>query len=63
MEFSNIDYIAEHGKNPRGVGQWAFSTKRHPQPEEVFWAFGTLTEAKKLAREHFKGARLVYVLA
>lgn len=63
MEFSYRDYVAAHGVMPRGKGNWAFSTKRFPNPDEVFWAFGTLTDAKKKAREHFKGAWLVYVLS
>lgn len=63
MTFSNRDYIAEHGKNPRGYGSWAFATKRNAKDEDIFWATGTLTEAKKAAKAHFKGAYIVYVLA
>lgn len=61
--FSNVDYVMEHGKQPKGVGDWAFSKNRHPNPDEIFWCHGSLTEAKKQAAEHFKGAFLVYVLA
>ena len=63
MEFSNRDYISEHGKNPRGYGMWAFATKRNPDESDIFWFTGSLTEAKKAAKEHFKGAYIVYVLA
>ena len=61
--FSNSDYVWEHGKNPRGIGDWAFATSRHPKQEDIFWYFGTLTEAKKQAEKHFAGAFIIYVLA
>lgn len=61
--FSNSDYVWNHGKQPRGVGDWAFATNRHPKPENIFWHHGSLTEAKKAAAEHFKGESIIYVLA
>jgi len=63
MTFSNRDYIEEHGKNPRGYGMWAFATKRSADVSDIFWFTGSLTEAKKAAKAHFKGAHVVYVLA
>ena len=62
--FSNSDYIWEHGKNPRGIGDWAFATSRHPKTnDEVFWYHGSLTEAKKAAADHFGNVFMIYVLA
>lgn len=61
--FSNSDYVWEHGKQPRGVGNWAFATSRRPKPEEIFWHHGTLAEAKKAAAKHFGDAFMIYVLA
>lgn len=65
-EFQTRDYEMAHGKKPRGGGNWAFSTVRHPgSQEQIFWIRQTKTfaEAKKAAREHFAGAPVIYVLS
>ena len=63
MEFSYRDYVSEHGKMPRGYGSWAFATKRNPDSKDILWVVGTFSEAKRKAKEHFKGAWVVFVLA
>lgn len=60
--FNDIEYRISHGKQPRGKGQWAFSTKRKCEPEDTFFSFGTLTAAKKEAAKHFTGATTIYIL-
>ncbi len=57
MEFIINAYIFEHGKRPGGVGGWAFSLHKNPQPAQIFWVRGTYAEAKKQARAHFASAR------
>lgn len=58
IEFDAGEYIATHGRAPRGYGSWAFSTKRNPDvtnPDECFWApVGTFAEAKRWMRQHAK---------
>lgn len=70
MEFDTIEYVKSHGREPRGRGGWAFSDVRNPshdvpngEPGGFFWApSGTYAEAKRAAREHYRGkASVVYV--
>ena len=63
MKFSYRDYVSEHGKMPRGYGSWAFATNPYAKPEDVYWVVGMFAEAKRKAREHFKGEWVVFVLA
>ena len=42
IEFSNREYINEHGKAPKGYGYWYFTFEGFER-----WERGTLTEAKK----------------
>ena len=52
IEFSNSQYIREYGKAPKGgYGYWGFECEGHE-----FWAYGTLTEAKKQVRKQIKEA-------
>ena len=62
MMFDTIEYEISTGKKPKGRGMWAFSTRRHPEPEEIKFFYGTLTEAKKQAKAAFKGEIRIYVL-
>lgn len=45
IEFKTRDYEWTHGHAPRGRGYWGFELDGHE-----FWAYGTLTEAKKACR-------------
>jgi hypothetical protein len=53
--FSQQKYLYNHGKEARGRGCWAFSMDGE---SDIFWAnfdrAMTLTEAKKIAIEHYK---------
>lgn len=60
--FSNDEYIKALGKAPRGTGMWAFSTHRMPEPDEIKWFYGSLTEAKKQAKAAFEKGATIYVL-
>lgn len=54
VEFNTHEYEFSHGKKPRGRGGWAFSFKRNPSMDEIFWINGTYAECKKVAREKAK---------
>jgi hypothetical protein len=60
--FSARPYERSHLKPPRGRGSWAFSSYEGgvEQGEPVFFS-GTLTDAKKQAREHFAAQGVVDV--
>lgn len=54
-------FVRSHGKNPRGKGNWIFSTKQQPSVKElsdqnVVFEAGVMKfkEAKQLAIKHFK---------
>lgn len=49
IEFSTREYLREHMRMPKGYGYWGFEFEGHE-----FWAYGTLTEAKKACRAHIK---------
>jgi len=57
MEFIIDRYVASHGKNPKGLGSWAFCDVKHSDRNDylsfVVWSPSmTLTEAKKWAKNH-----------
>lgn len=59
-EFNTIPYIMSHGKAPRGKGTWGFVpvgrwNRNDPNWIEHVWfaPFGSFTDAKRAAREHF----------
>lgn len=68
IEVSNVLYVRENGKAPRGYGYWAFSMgvrKSSPAEKYIFWAEGmTYGEAVKLAKleAQKRGVRYVYAL-
>lgn len=67
MNFDTRDFEFSHGRKPGGEGRWAFSTHRHPTPEQIFWHQGPYREAKAVARSHFQPTKggpytVVYVL-
>ena len=49
IEFSDRKYMYEHGKAPKGYGQWFFTFEGYSQ-----WVCGTLAEAKRRCREYVK---------
>ena len=48
ITFETRDYVAAHGKQPRGNGTWSFACGAL-----FFTTTGMLTEAKRKARAHF----------
>ena len=46
IEFTDTEYRIENGRAPKGYGYWGFGFEGRE-----FWAYGTLTEAKKKCRE------------
>ena len=54
IEFRNDEYIKSHGKAPKGYGSWAFAASRNPDPLDLKFFHGTLTQAKAQAKEHYK---------
>lgn len=52
-EFSNLHYIAAHGKDPRGKGWWMFEDNQRNIIADI-QGLHTLTEAKKLAAKELK---------
>lgn len=79
MQFTDAPYRRSHGEAPEGFGQWAFAASYtevafdgdlvEQDPDSIFrmfWASGTLTEAKAIARRHFelpdvKGRQFDYI--
>lgn len=45
--YDTTEYHFSHGRAPRGIGQWAFQVTPEPGRHELFWAWGTYTEAKR----------------
>jgi hypothetical protein len=64
LRFDTTPYEASHQQTPRGRGSWAFTTVRQYAMEDVVFSPGGMlySEAKKWAKQHFAGARGVYVL-
>lgn len=63
-EFNTTDYEFSNGMKPRGVGHWAFSMRRNPQPDQLFWARGCdYRTAKAQARKFWAEATpaVIYV--
>ena len=54
IEFRNDEYIKSTGKAPKGTGLWAFADKQNPDPMEVKFFNGTLTQAKAQAKDYYK---------
>lgn len=52
-DFSNRKYVAAHGKEPRGTGQWAFGFGSHEYDRVIFW-YGSLTAAKRAVAKKAK---------
>lgn len=48
-EFSDSEYRFENGHAPKGYGYWGFSFEGLE-----FWAYGTLTEAKKACKAEIR---------
>jgi hypothetical protein len=59
--FSNREYEREHGKAPRGYGNWAFAELEDGDFGPYVFFQGTLTEAKVQARKHFGSLGASYV--
>ena len=49
IEFTNREYMCEHGRQPKGYGRWGFEFEGYE-----FWATGTLTEAKRACKAYIK---------
>lgn len=58
-EVRTSKYKFSHGKAPRGFGGWAFSDGSHDC--ELFWHYGTYSEAKKAAQNHFNTKTTIQV--
>lgn len=54
IEFRNDEYIKVTGSTPKGTGTWAFSNSRNPDPMEIKFFYGTLTQAKAQAKAYYK---------
>ncbi|MCI0618189.1 hypothetical protein L0244_34870 [bacterium] len=67
IEVVTAYYEFEHGKKPRGTGQWAFmfNKKTYDDISEVWWSSSNVTfaQAKKeaIAEAKKRGARQVFV--
>lgn len=65
VEFSTNAYVRSHGREPRGRGCWAFFPAGKTDIADAVFVAGqnTLTEAKKIAANHFaaNGVTLVEV--
>lgn len=47
VTFNTTEYVASHGRQPRGTGMWAFFFRRNAPVEEAFWSTNTtFTRAK-----------------
>ena len=49
IEFTTREYMRDHGRMPKGRGYWGFEYEGYE-----FWAYGTLSEAKKACKEDVK---------
>lgn len=68
-EILTTEFVKSHGKEPRGVGHWAFATTKNPDlgakypaPNAVYWFAGPYSTARKAAQDFFRGKPEVYVL-
>ena len=61
LHFDTTDYVATHGKNPKGLGGWAFSTKPHGNGETYHAPYSTYREAKEWASVCFPFESTFYV--
>jgi hypothetical protein len=53
--FNTFGYLNCHGKSPRGTGCWILAIKNRRGKLRLCYApYGTLTSAKKYAREYFR---------
>ncbi len=54
VDFDTTPFVASHGKEPKGYGQWCFGTKRNidvMKDDECFWSPAmTYGDAKKWAK-------------
>lgn len=59
-------YEREHGKHPRGAGNWGFCPRSHYDDgdylKHVVWINGHFAQAKRAAREHFASAGVADVM-
>ena len=53
IEFSNRAYERSHGKMPKGTGMWGFALHSNPEPDEMQFFYGSLTQAKAQAKAHY----------
>jgi hypothetical protein len=55
IEFVSSEFILSHRRSPRGHGRWGFAEDRNAVDQSrIFWAQGTLTEAKAKIRAQLK---------
>ena len=54
---STSQFVASHGKQPRGRGLWCLHLRVGPATVEEFWHNGTLAEARKAAVAHVRATR------
>jgi len=54
MEINTNQFEFNHGKLPRGAGNWAFADNRNPKPEQIFWFNSNYRDAKRAAKVHFR---------
>ena len=57
VEINTYKFEAEHGKMPRGIGQWGFCPRERYNANDyldyVMWYTGSYAHAKKSARAYF----------
>lgn len=54
VAFRTADYEFCHGVKPRGVGNWGFFFHPSRKIEDVWFFFGSYTDAKKMAAAEAK---------
>ena len=66
MEINVNKYIASHGKQPRGYGQWAFCPAEHYNSdnyiEHTMFYTGKYTETKKSATAYFRSHNVQVII-
>lgn len=57
IEFIDSEFVLSRGRSPRGRGHWGFAEDRKAvDTSRIFWAQGTLTEAKAKVRAQLKAS-------
>ena len=53
ITFSTRAYERSHFSKPKGTGMWGFALHSNPEPDEMQFFYGSLTQAKAQAKAYY----------